>query len=100
MAFCLISVQIAFAQQSISGKVTPENEEGIVQEAIVRVFDGTRCIGGTVADFNGDYELKIPAAGTLIEFSAFGYQTLEVKIDKEASELKIDAVLKHDNFNN
>ncbi|MBP7274262.1 MAG: carboxypeptidase-like regulatory domain-containing protein, partial [Saprospiraceae bacterium] len=82
--FCLLSMLIctsgAWAQYSISGKVTDE-AGGALSGAIMRI-DGTNM--GTVTDDNGDYTLSVADKGSYtISTSYVGYvaakQTVEVK---------------------
>ena len=76
-----LSVSTAFsavAQQSVSGKVTEENNEGLPGVSIVLKGAST----GTITDIEGDYKLTIPEEleNPVLTFSFVGYLPQDVAI--------------------
>lgn len=69
--------QFAFAQRTISGKVTDEaTKEPLIGANILVV--GTSS--GTITDFDGSYSLSVPAGATELEISYTGYTTTRLAI--------------------
>lgn len=69
--------QFAFAQRTITGKVTDEaSKEPLIGANILVVGTST----GTVTDFDGTYSLKLPDGATELEFSYTGYTSKRVAI--------------------
>lgn len=72
----------AFAQHGerrITGTVTDENKEPLIGAGIL--IPGTTL--GTIADFNGNYTISIPAGKTTLQFSFVGYETQTVQLPKD-----------------
>jgi hypothetical protein len=63
-------------ERNLSGKVVDENNEGLPGVSIV--IKDTNI--GTIANFNGAFDLNIPEMGSTLIFSAVGYNTQEVVI--------------------
>lgn len=81
--FCLFTVNLLYAQQSISisGKVTDATSgEGLPGTTVV--VKGTTT--GTVTDVNGTYTLSAPPTATLV-FSFLGFQEQEVAINNRTT---------------
>jgi TonB-linked SusC/RagA family outer membrane protein len=70
-------LQSAFAQKSISGKVT-SSEDGLGISGVTVVVKGTTT--GTATGIDGVFTLTIPANATTLVFSFIGMNTLEVPI--------------------
>ena len=70
--FLIVNAQ----ERTVSGKVVDENNEGIPGVSIV--IKDTNI--GTIADFNGVFDLNIPEVGSTLVFSAVGYNKQEVVI--------------------
>ncbi|MCU0376135.1 MAG: SusC/RagA family TonB-linked outer membrane protein, partial [Chitinophagaceae bacterium] len=67
----------AYAQKTVSGKVTDAN--GVpVTGASVTVKGGTQ---GTSTDMNGAFTLSVPADGKMLVISAVGYATRELEVE-------------------
>ena len=77
LVLSLFSV-FSFAQQTIVGRVTDaDNGEGLIS-ANVFVVD---TLIGTVTDFDGYYELEVPAGFNTVRFSYTGYQSVDIILD-------------------
>jgi Ca-activated chloride channel homolog len=76
----------AYAQRIISGTVRDNANNPLVGVAIV--IKGTK--DGTVTDYDGKYALKIENTAKTLVFSAVGYQTQEIPIEKSNT---IDVIL-------
>ena len=72
---CLLAVQVAVAQQTVSGSVT--DESGIPLPGATVIEKGTR--NGTASDFDGNYSIAV-GANAILEFSFVGYQTVEITL--------------------
>jgi len=78
----------ALAQGALSGTVTDEAGEPIIGAYITVVED--RSVG-TITDFDGNYELTLPAKAKQLEFSYTGYESQTVSVTGKA---KIDIILR------
>jgi TonB-linked SusC/RagA family outer membrane protein len=67
------------SDQLITGKVT--DEQGAPMPGVSVIIKGTTR--GTVTDFNGNYEIRIPENSTLL-FSFIGYSTKEILVGDTA----------------
>ena len=86
---CLLAVQVAVAQQTVSGSVT--DESGIPLPGATVIEKGTR--NGTTSDFDGNYFISV-GANAILEFSFVGYQTVEITV---GSQSNIDVSLQPSN---
>ncbi len=86
-ALLLIGAQ-AFAQSSVSGKVTDEQGEPVVGAGVV--IKGTTR--GTSADLDGNWTITAKAGDVLV-FSAIGYASQEVSL---GSQKTVNVTLKND----
>jgi TonB-linked SusC/RagA family outer membrane protein len=86
---CLLAVQVAVAQQTVSGSVT--DESGIPLPGATVIEKGTR--NGTTSDFDGNYSISV-GANAILEFSFVGYQTVEITV---GSQSNIDVSLQPSN---
>lgn len=68
-------------QQTITGKVTGEDGEGI--PGVNVVVKGTTT--GVITDFNGDYTLNVPEGDGTLVFSSVGYETVEERIGNRST---------------
>ncbi|MFL1013437.1 SusC/RagA family TonB-linked outer membrane protein [Flavisericum labens] len=91
MAFVIMMAcaNFGFAQQTISGTVTSENE-GIPLPGVNVLLLGSSQ--GVVTDFNGNYSISA-SAGDVLEFSYLGYLTQDITV---GSSTTIDVALKED----
>ncbi len=76
-------------QQTVTGKVTGDDGEGI--PGVNVVVKGTTV--GVITDFNGDYSLNVPAGESTLVFSSVGYTTVEENIGNRST---IDIALAQD----
>ncbi len=76
----LMSV-VAFAQKSVSGKVSDAKGDGVPGASIT--VKGTTT--GTISDANGGFKINVPNTGGTLVFSSIGYKTQEVKLTGQAS---------------
>lgn len=76
-AVAVLLCNFAFAQRTLSGKVTDKsNGEALIGANILVVGTGS----GTVTDFDGSYTLEVPAGATELEISYTGYTTQKITI--------------------
>src|SRR5690625_890040 len=73
--FWLCSYSV-FAQMNISGVVTGQDGEPLIGANVL--VKGTSI--GAVTDFDGFYEIDVPATNEILIFSYTGFQTREVEI--------------------
>ncbi|MEZ4987562.1 MAG: carboxypeptidase-like regulatory domain-containing protein [Saprospiraceae bacterium] len=88
LLFCLFIgiFSMGYAQKTITGTVSDEDNEPLIG-ATVLVKGATV---GTVTDFDGNYEIRVPDNAATLVFSYVGFATLEVAIDGRS---KIDVTL-------
>lgn len=93
MLFCLLAFQSIQAQdKQVSGKVT-DADTGETLYGVNIVVKGTTI--GTISDFDGNYEMKVPQSSATLVFSFVGYDPVEQAI---GSGGKINASLKATSF--
>ncbi len=80
----------AFAQSSVSGKVSDETGEPLVGVNVL--IKGTTT--GTMTDLDGKYTLQSVKQGSVLVFSSIGFTTEEVKVGSSST---INVVMKSDN---
>lgn len=78
----LLTSFYGFSQRSIKGKITDATSDEAIIGANVSV-KGTAV--GTVTDFDGNYELEVPADATTLVFSYIGYSTQEIAIGNQTT---------------
>lgn len=71
----LMSVQQFYAQQTVTGKVTDESNQGIPGVNVLN----QRTSNGASSDFDGNYSIEVNQ-GDVLEFSFMGYKTKKVTI--------------------
>ena len=89
LVFLAIGVQ-AFAQSSVTGKVTDQSGEPLVGVNVL--VKGTT--NGTMTDLDGNYSLPSVRQGAVLVFSSIGYSTQEVTVGNQRTvnvQLKDDA---------
>ena len=68
----IISISQTWAQNTVSGKVTSDNNEELIGVNIsVKDISGL----GTSTDFNGDYQISLPQGCHNLMFQYIGYKT-------------------------
>lgn len=87
MFICLVSMN-AYAQETISGKITDENGEGL-PGATIQVKGTT---SGTISDFEGYFSLSAPTDAVL-DISSIGFKSQSISIN---GRTKIDITLQVD----
>lgn len=74
-------LQWSFAQdQAVSGTVKDREGEPLIGVNILVKGTGS----GTITDFNGEYNLNVPAGYNVLEFSYTGYQTTDIEINNRS----------------
>ena len=71
---------VAFAQKSVSGKVSDSKGEGVPGASIS--VKGTTT--GTISDASGNYKINVPNAGGSLVISSIGYKTVEIKLSGQS----------------
>ncbi|MBL0739838.1 SusC/RagA family TonB-linked outer membrane protein [Chryseolinea lacunae] len=91
LALCLsmLSFQNAFAQITVSGKVTSEEKEGLPGVSVL--VKGTSQ--GTTTDANGEFKLNVLSAESVLMFSFVGYLSEEITV---GSQTNIDVMMMPD----
>jgi TonB-dependent starch-binding outer membrane protein SusC len=77
----LLSTVIAFAQKSVSGRVSDSKGDAIPGASVA--VKGTKT--GTITDANGDYKLQAPNSGGTLVVSSIGYGIKEVAIGNQTN---------------
>lgn len=88
LSLLLMGAQVAFAQRTISGKVTSADEPQGHPQVAVKV-PGTST--GTVTNFDGEFTLSLPAGVKQLEFSCLGLQTKLVDVVGNFLTVKMEA---------
>jgi len=86
-----VSLQSAWAQRTVTGKVTDKETGGRLAGVRVQV-KGTRV--GSVSDAQGSYKIDVPSDGQVLVFTYVGYAKKEVTIGDQTAvnvALEIDA---------
>jgi TonB-dependent starch-binding outer membrane protein SusC len=76
----LMSV-VAFAQKSVSGKVSDAKGDGVPGASVT--VKGTTT--GTISDATGSFKINVPNSGGSLVFSSIGYKTQEVKLTGQST---------------
>lgn len=76
ISFFWLCSYTVFAQMNISGVVTGQDGEPLIGANVL--VKGTSI--GAVTDFDGYYEIDVPATNEILIFSYTGFQTIEVEI--------------------
>ncbi len=79
LAFGLLTIQFAFAQQTVTGTVN--DEQGVPLPGATVVESGTS--NGVSTDFDGNYSITV-ASGASLEISFVGYQTQVIAVGNNA----------------
>jgi hypothetical protein len=77
----------AFAQKSVSGKVSDAKGDGVPGASIT--VKGTTT--GTISDANGGFKINVPNSGGTLVFSSIGYKTQEVKLSRVGKGISAQA---------
>jgi TonB-linked SusC/RagA family outer membrane protein len=82
LAFLLLAgMQVAFAQKTITGKVT-SSEDGLGMAGVPVVVKGTTV--GTTTDINGAFTLNLPANAETLVISFIGMKTVELPVGNQS----------------
>lgn len=79
-AMCFALCNSAFAQQTVTGKVTGEDGQGVPGATVVQ--QGTS--NGTVTNFDGVYSLSVPSDAVLV-FSFVGMKAQEISVEGKST---------------
>jgi len=74
----------------ITGKITGDN--GLPLEAVSVVIKGTKL--GTSTSADGTYAITVAEPGVILVFSSIGYETKEVKVSANSTEISFSMVAK------
>ncbi|SFT56043.1 TonB-linked outer membrane protein, SusC/RagA family [Algoriphagus locisalis] len=77
LIFTLSLALSAFAQQSVSGKVTSTDDE-LPMPGVSVVLKGTTT--GTTTDVDGNYTLSVPSDEAILVFSFIGFNSQEISV--------------------
>lgn len=95
---CLLSSLTMVSQIRVSGNISDLSGNPL-PGAIVTVYNNDKIVSYTVAQSNGDYELKISGNFTLLDFYLMGYKRAAFKVDMNNAESLVKNVkLEEDNF--
>lgn len=83
----LLSLQLAFAQRTLTGTVKGSDINDNLIGASVIIKGTTK---GTSTDVNGKFSLEIPKEGTVLNVSFVGYQPKEVVVEGNQNNLLIE----------
>ena len=87
----LMSV-VAFAQKSVTGKVSDSKGEGLPGASVT--VKGTTT--GSISDATGNFKINVPNSGGTLVFSSIGYKNQEVKLGGQST---IDVSMEEDAAN-
>jgi hypothetical protein len=88
LVFCMLLYSLAITAQTeviAKGVVVDENNEPIIGANIA--VKGNKSIG-TIADLDGNFQLKVPSSNSILVVSFIGMTTKEVKVET-AKSIKI-----------
>ncbi|MBU6340281.1 MAG: carboxypeptidase-like regulatory domain-containing protein [Bacteroidetes bacterium] len=76
----------AQAQSTVRGKITDaENGEPLIGAAIALVAEG----GGTISDYEGNFQIKVPVLPATLRIAYTGYATQEVQVSDASQRIQI-----------
>lgn len=83
----LISVVSVYSQVTLKGKILDgTNGEPLIGANIIVKSDPNV---GTVTDFDGTFELKVPSVPVMLNISYIGYSSLDYQVDNASSKIEI-----------
>ncbi len=77
----LLTTVIAFAQRTVSGRVSDSKGDAVPGASVA--LKGTKT--GSITDANGDYKIQAPNSGGTLVISSIGYQSREVAIGNQTT---------------
>lgn len=83
----LFAVNIVYAQNVVTGKIKAKGKVLGLPEVTVKVKGSNES---QLSDYNGDYEISVPAGSSTLIFELAGYQTQEIEINNRSS---IDVIM-------
>lgn len=97
LVFFLFSITLSFAQ-SITGKITEENEQQLEFANVILYDNNTKeVVTGVISNENGVYTFTDVSKGNYyIEVSTLGFETKKSEVFELASNKEIDFVLKEE----
>src|SRR6218665_743280 len=72
---------VAFAQKSVSGKVSDSKGDGVPGASVS--VKGTTT--GTITDAEGNFKINVPNAGGTLVISSIGYKTVELQVTNQST---------------
>ncbi len=85
--FFIFTLSAAFAQQTVSGRVT--DDKGNAAEGISVTVKGSKT--GTVTDKDGNYSIKISGANAVLLFSGIGFNDKEMTAGSGAVNVSLES---------
>ncbi len=83
----MISVVSVYSQVTLKGKILDgTNGEPLIGANIIVKSDPNV---GTVTDFDGTFELKVPSVPVMLNISYIGYSSLDYQVDNASSKIEI-----------
>ena len=83
----MISVVSVYSQVTLKGKILDgTNGEPLIGANIIVKSDPNV---GTVTDFDGTFELKVPSVPIMLNISYIGYSSLDYQVDNASSKIEI-----------
>lgn len=89
LLFVTVAAGQAFAQRAITGTVT-DSATGDPMVGVNVLVEGT--FTGTVTDFDGKYDLQVPASGKALVFSFVGYQNQTISLSGASNVIDVAMV--------
>ncbi|MFN8277151.1 MAG: TonB-dependent receptor [Chitinophagales bacterium] len=84
LVFTLLTFWVQAQNATLQGRITDEKNEGLIQAAVV--IDASKAGMSTISDFDGNYELSIPAGTYTVTFRYVGKEEQKVQITVAAGE--------------
>lgn len=72
---------VAFAQKSVSGKVSDSKGDGVPGASVS--VKGTTT--GTITDAEGNFKISVPNAGGTLVVSSIGYKTVQIQVTNQST---------------
>lgn len=90
LSFLLMALTVSAQNAKIVGKVTDEKGEGLIQAAVI--IDASKGMA-TVTDFDGNYELSVPAGSYDVTYRYTGKDELKIKLSLLSGETKTQNII-------
>lgn len=88
-SFSLLNV--AFAQQKISGTILDDEKKSALPGVSVRQLDNKN--NGTFTSSTGNFQLSVPKFPVTLEVSSVGYETQQIKVNDDKQPITINLIV-------